>query len=423
MRFLSLPCAVFLPLLPTTMRAGETPPPPASLRTHIDGNDEFRITFDSSSERRYIVETSQDFGIWEEHYLSPFKDKGDGLSVRQVGEYAPRREFYRVAVLPWRFQSLHSDGGWIGEVSMSRLSGGRTAFVYQNRDLNELYYGVVPDDGGPPVVERVIGTNVADDPGPWDDSGYTDVTLQVGPSGSPRIVCMDDHAEEMILLTKPSGTGGWRREVVRAGLSTPFWTFPKFAISPQGMMGIVYRGDDGSYLALAAEGSHPAWEHRKISDQSPHNAFETGIVFNNSGDAIVQANGSFFIDAATREVSPIWLNGQLQCHRGADGSLLTMGRSFDGTTLSRSVDGGLTWTAGYAARLSVSDAAAVSIDCDPEGRLSLFRPPALYRQLTPGGGWQRTVMRGGAIHQAAPSGKIRLILSEYDREVSWVTED
>lgn len=413
---------LLLLLFPLTVCGGETPSPPALLHTRIDYNNEFCITFESSVERRYIVQVSPELGKWEDHYLSPFKDNGDGLKVRQLGEYGPSSEFYRVGVLPWRFQSLDTSLDWIGNVSMSRLPDGQPAFVYQNRDRNELYYGEVQVGGGPPLISRVAGTDVEDEPGFWDNSGYTDVTLQIDAAGAPYIVCMDDHAEEMILLRRRADAAGWQRTVILSGLSTPYWAFPKFAISPQGRMGIVYRGDDGSYFALSSIGNPLVWSHRKISNESAHSAHETGIVFNDADDAIVQAYGSFFIDCSSGVISPIQLSGQIQCRRGVDGSLITMGRSFDATNIRRSVDGGLTWMSSYAARLS-NDDAAVSIDCDSEGRLSLFRPPALYRQNTPGGAWQRTVMRGGAIHQADPSGKIRLVISEYDGEICLVSED
>ena len=409
-------------LFPLTAWAGITPAPPAPLGTHIDGNDELCITSAFSVDRRYIVQVSRDLDKWEDHYLSPFKDKGEGLKVRQLGEYAPEREYYRVGVLPWTFQSVDTSGDWIGNTSMSRLPEGGTAFVFQNRDKNELYYGEVTADSETPEIARIVGTGVEDEPGHWDNSGYTDVTLQIDPSGSPWIVCMDDHAEEMILLRKRPDTGGWKRTVILSGLDSPYWAFPKFAISQQGRMGIVYRGNDGSYLALSSISSPAVWTHRKISPLSPHNAYETGIVFNLAGGLIVQADDAFSVNGTTGEISPIQLSGQLQCRTGADGSLITMGRSFDGTMISRSVDGGVIWISSYAERLSYDDA-AVSIDCDSEGRLSLFRPPALYRQLTPGGPWHRTAMRGGAVHQSDAAGRIRLLMVEYDGEFSLVTED
>lgn len=412
-------CLWLLPL----MACGMTPAPPRSMLTVIDDNMELGLRFDTSHERRYIVDVSSDLESWEEHYLSPFKDQGEGLKVRQVGEYAPSSEFYRVAVLPWRFQSLDASGDWIGDVSMCLMPDGRTAFVYQNRDSKKLYYCEAPSDGGAPKPERIIGTHVEDEPGFWGNNGHSDVTLQVSEAGIPHVVCRDYVLDELIVLWKPAGSPVWERRIIQSGLLRPFWAFPKFAISKQGILGVVYAGDDGSYFARASIAMPDVWEHRKITTLLPHNAMETGIVFNDSGDAIAQAYGWFRIDAATQQVTPVWTSGQVQCRRGADGSLLTLDRGFDGTRIRRSTDGGETWSENYAARQNVGDYGAVSVDCDLEGRLSLSRPPAVYRQVTAGGAWKRTAMRGGAVHLTQPAGKIQLVIVEYDGEVSLVTED
>jgi hypothetical protein len=422
---MSQPCVVktlFLWLLPI-MACGVTPAPPRSMLTVIDDNMELGLWFDTSHERRYIVEVSPDLQSWEEHYLSPFKDQGEGLKVRQVGEYAPLSEYYRLAVLPWRFQSLDASGDWIGDVSMGLMPDGRTAFVYQNRNRNKLYYCEAPGDGGTPEPEGILGTHAEDEPGFWDNNGYTDVTLQVSAAGIPHVVCRDHVVNEVILLWRPAGSPVWERRLIRSGLLRPFWAFPKFAISPQGVLGVVYAGDDGSYFARASIATPDVWEHRKITSSLPNNAMQTGIVFNDAGDAIAQAGGGFRIDAMTQEVTPLWISGQVQCRRAADGSLLTLDRGFDGTSIQRSADGGETWSAAYAARQNIGDSGAVSVDCDLEGRISLSRPPAVYRQITAGGAWKRTAMRGGAVHLTQPEGKIRMVIVEYDGELSLITED
>ena len=391
--------------------------------TFLDDNREVTLRFESSNERRYLVDVTQDLKSWEEHYLAPFKDPGEGIKVRQVGEYAPASEFYRMAVLPFRYQSLDVSGDWFGDISMSRLPDGRTAFIYQNRDRRMLHYGECAENGSPPVVERVAGSTGAQNPVFWDTSGYTDLTLQIGPSGVPHVVGRDYTTNDIVLLRKPSGATVWDRRVIRSGLASPYWAFPKFAISPQGMLGVAYRGDDGSYFTHALITAPDSWTNIKISDLSPHGAFETGLIFNNSGDAIIQAGGWFRRDAATGETTPLYLSGQVQTRRGSDGCLLTLDGGFDGTRIRRSTDGGVTWSENYAARQNIGDSGAVSVDCDLQGRLSIFRPPSLYRQLVPGGCWKRVTLRGGAIHSAIAEGRIQMVLIEYDREISLVTED
>ncbi len=423
----------YLPLLPAFFgimsspwaAARPTPPPPHPVWTAFNDNRELGIHFTPDSRRRYRVDVSGDLAAWEEHYLSPFKEKGAGLLVRQVGEYAPAAEFYKVSVLPWLFQPVDVSGDWTGDVSMARLPDGRAAFVYQNRKTNELFYGVRPVvDGAPVVTERVAGTGVEDYPSWWDNSGYTDVTLQVDVVGVPHIVCMDSHAEELVLLRKPEGGEPWERWIIHSGFETPFWVFAKAAISPQGLLAVVYRKSDGSYVATAETGTPaPVWQHRKISMAQPNNARQTGIVFNVAGDLFVQAQNHFRIDAVNGEISIFPGHGQLQCHRGADGSLFQLSLGTDGTSIHRSRDEGSTWEDDHAGHMAWGNGSEASVDSDTDGKPSLMRAPALYRRLAPEGPWQRTVLRGAGLHLTDNAGKIQMILTEYDDDVSLVTED
>ncbi len=403
------------------------PAPPPSVQMKIDDNRILSLHFVSDPERRYLVEDSADLTSWNDHYFSPFKERGNGVEVRQVGDDAPPMEFYRVSVLPWKFQSLDSSGDWVGDASMALTPDGRGAFVFQNLDTNELYFGETPEAGGVPVVERIIGTGVEDEPDFWDNSGYSDVTLQIGPDGVPFVVCTENLTGAVVILWKPSGAVAWERAEIQPGLGSPsYWSFPKFAISKQGVMGVIYRGDDnGSYYAWASVTDLTHWNHVRFSSTSPSSATWSGIVFNDDGDAIVQsALKHFRIDGVSREAVPIWMYGQPQSRRGADGSLIALERRDRETLVYRSIDGGESWIEGGVSHQD-QDGVCVSVDCDAQGCLSVFCPPSLYRQTTAGGPWERTVMRGREYtrHLANGSDKIQLLLVEYDQEVSLVTED
>ncbi len=414
---------LFVLLLPLASLSADTPPPPSPIETRIDEIRMVRLHFDFDPKRRYIVEHSPDLKTWAPHWNAPFKERGGGIEIRQLNEYSPPAEYYRLSVFPWTFRSVDTGGDWFGDFSMDLLPDGRVAFVFQNRTKNELRYGEILADGSLSPMEKISGTGLEDTPGWWDNSGYHDVTFQAAPGGIPYIVCMDTASGELICLWKPSGASVWSRHIICSDISSPHWAFPKFAFSPQGTMGVVYSNADGSYLASASAASPTNWEHRKISTQKASNARESGLVFRPDGIALAQSGGSYRVNLATGTIADIDNPGQIQPRRGADGSLLALTNGPNWASANRSTDGGATWSSASFSGSFRRGEQASSVHYDSNGVLSVFYSPSIHR-LAPGESvWKRTNLNGTGIHLVDGTGRIYLLLREDDGELSLVTED
>lgn len=267
---------------------------------------DIRVHFDSEAHRRYIIEVSGDLSLWEPHYLAPFEPSAEGYWVRQLdmsNPYTPKSEFYRASQLPWSFQMIDNSGDWIGDLSLAS-NGSRVFVIYQNRETNALHYSESDQDGvfGTPSV--IQSTGAVDAPGFWDNSGFSDVTL-LHYGTVLYLVCTDDIAKKVIMLRKDDNSQVWTRSEISGVIDAHVWAFPKFAISPTGILGVAYAGNEGTLFSYADHAAPVDWRSVLITTAKPNSSFNFKAKFTAGSQANVFINyeGGFRVSTDDGSVS------------------------------------------------------------------------------------------------------------------------
>ncbi len=264
-----------------------------------------RLKFDSEPNRRFLIEVSQDLNHWQPHYLAPFAYAEEGYVVRTMDHsnpYTPKSEFYRVTRIPWLFQTVISSNDWIGDVSLAG-NGSLGFLVFQNRDANELYYTKSDTNGFFNTPELIATTGAENEPGFWNNSGFSDLTLHHYDE-TLYIVCTDFIAKKVVLLWKDMDQGEWNRHEISEVITSHFWAFPQFTISESGILGVAFADDSGTVFAYANSVSPAQWNSVLVTGSKPDNRQSIRVAFSSATDAhvFVRYSGSFKIDTQSDSV-------------------------------------------------------------------------------------------------------------------------
>ena len=267
---------------------------------------DIHLHFNSEAHRRYLIEVSGDLSLWEPHYLTPFEPTAEGCWVRQLdmsNPYTPKAEFYRVSQIPWSFQKLDNSGDWIGD-SFLASNDSQTFVVYQNRDTNTLLYSESDQNGSFGAPSLIESTGAVDEPGFWDNSGFSDITL-LHYGTVLYLVCTDDIAKKVILLRKEDNSPNWTRHEISEVINAHFWAFPKFAISSTGILGVAYRGNQGTVFSYANYATPEDWRTVHLSSNTPSSSFNFKAKFSTDSDAniFILYYGSFRVATEDGSVS------------------------------------------------------------------------------------------------------------------------
>jgi hypothetical protein len=267
---------------------------------------DIRLEFDSDASRRYLIEVSDDLTLWEPHYLAPFEFSEEGYWVRQLDSsnpYTPRMEFYKITRLPWTFQTIVKSDDWLGNVSLSS-SGDSAQLVYQNRETNELYLTESNPNGVFPAPVVIASTGAVDEPGFWDNSGYSEVTLSHY-SGRTFIACTDFIDKKVIILWKDDLSSAWNRHEISDVIENHYWAFPKFSISSSGILGVAYAANSGTVFAFADHSSPESWTSVLVTNSTPNNSASMDMVYSSDTEAhvYIKYGGSFMISTETSAVT------------------------------------------------------------------------------------------------------------------------
>jgi hypothetical protein len=267
---------------------------------------DIHLHFNSEAHRRYLIEVSGDLSLWEPHYLTPFEPSVEGCWVRQLdmsNPYTPKAEFYRVSQIPWSFQKLDNSGDWIGD-SFLASNDSQTFVVYQNRDTNTLLYSESDQNGSFGAPSLIESTGSVDEPGFWDNSGFSDITL-LHYGTVLYLVCTDDIAKKVILLRKEDNSPNWTRHEISEVINAHFWAFPKFAISSTGILGVAYRGNQGTVFSYANYATPEDWRTVHLTSNTPSSSFNFKAKFSTDSDAniFILYYGSFRVATEDGSVS------------------------------------------------------------------------------------------------------------------------
>ena len=317
----------------------QPPAPPSTVLPGFDEAGNFQLSFPTIPGRRYTVERSRDLQVWEPHFLSPLEPSPGDESTMVTGEATASSEFFRVSVLPWQFTYIEQSMDWLEDATMVLAPDGRLLIVYQNRELNSLFYCERLTNGTLTEPRLISSTGALEDPDSWDSAGYSNVSLQLAGDGTLFVVCRDDYMAEVICLWKRPGAGPWFHHAITAPLAAP-GNFPKLSISPSNTVGVVYGDGTGSYFAWASSGDPTHWSTLTLSGFSPQDTGDTGILFTGADEALLKSGANLRVNVATRQIREAHFNGQLVPSRSTSGSLLALERHDVGATVFRSEDKG-----------------------------------------------------------------------------------
>lgn len=280
------------------------------IRTHLqEWNDslfDIWLEFDSDSDRRYLIQSSNDLNEWGIHYLSPFEYSRDGYWVRQVDRDNPfdsNREFFRVYRLPWSFQVIVESEDWIGDLSLAG-SGDGAFLVFQNRETNELCYTKSDLNGHFEPAVVIAATGAIDEGSIWDNSGFAEVSLLYY-NETLFLVCTDSIAQKVVLLWKSEDSVEWNRHEISEAIDVSAWAFPKFSISDTGVLGVAYASDSGTVFSYASSLSPTVWNMILVTTDKPNSSNSIKTAFGEGSDAhvYVRNSGSFVVNMVTDTVT------------------------------------------------------------------------------------------------------------------------
>jgi len=335
------------------------------------------LQFESTLEDRYLVEVSKDLSEWNEHYLSPFAFSEEGHWVRQLdttNPYTPTSEFYRVSRLEWKFLPVFHSDDWIGDLSMTH-SGEKALFVFQNRVTNTLYYSELYSNGEISTPEIVANTGIEDEPGHWDNSGFSNISLH-HTGESTVIICVSD-TDERILCFKRRNDSTWEKFYVTDVLDAHFWSNPVSCVDSSGNIAVGFLAYGiGVYACWADVGNLDNWNSTKLSDDPAPYQRNTSIAFAANGDLLVRFGASYRLEfEAPVNVSSAYIPGALQKSVLDTSTLLALARGRDDLRIYTSTDNGENWDFEYS---TIDGAEIVSGLINADGRLSLFGAGVLH---------------------------------------------
>ncbi len=424
--------SLLLWLVPGGLAVAGTLPPPDKLDAYLDSDGNFGLTFATHEMRRYILESSLDLATWDQWHFSPLVPQSGGVSRFSLVSPSRPKQFFRVSVLPWDFQPVVRTNNWLGDVSLAMTPQGNLLIVYQDRDANELRLIERTPDGLLSSPSLVATTGMIDEPDFWDNSGYSDVTLQLSADGTRFIVCRDQVAESLVCFWKRQEDAQWQRHEVTGPLWR--WPYPRFNISPDGTLGVLYHDAGDAFLTWAASSAPTQWETLKVKENE---SSRTGFIFNAAGDALLEFphGADLKVNLRTKAISEAWFPGCLQSIRSAGGRLVALsGTGDDGIRVYRSQDGGDTWQDSWVplALFTRAESGSAAFRSDEEISLVIGASDGVQFFAPQGGGaaksWKSTRIsalgtwdRGPLVHLA--NGKAAVILLRDDYGMILGTED
>ncbi len=265
-----------------------------------------RLWFDANSNRRYVIDRSEDLADWESHYLSPFEYTEEGYWVRQLdlsNPYTPPKEYYKVIRLPWTFQTVDNSGDWIGDMQLTS-NGSELFLVYQNRDSNTLFLSQSDHTGIFQSPELIESTGATDGGSHWDNSGFSDVTI-VHYGSALYLVCTDEIAQKVILLIKGDHSSGWIRHEITGVIERFYWAFPKFSISSSGILGVAHNTNEGVAFSYANHSTPDFWQSVVVTTNTTSCSPFVKTTFSTPTEAniYVEYSGSFQVSTTDGSVS------------------------------------------------------------------------------------------------------------------------
>lgn len=255
--------------------------------------------------------------------------------------------------------------------------------------------------------------------------------LQVAQDGTPFVVCVDGGAQQVVCFWKRPTDAAWNRRAISGLLSAYYWGFSKFALSPGGILAVVYRGDVGTFLATSTARDPTQWATMLVSTQQAHTASESASAFCGPSEVLVQCGTNLRLDLGGQLISEPSFSGELQTMPTPAGTLIALSRSADGVMVSLSADSGHTWNLEWVPGPLFHTVTSASAAFDPAGQLSLLMRTnyqvRLYSRTANSAPWTQTNLGVGETagpHQYFPDGKSGFVLSQGNaREPIFVTED